>query len=144
MEAPHDLVYHHHRLLHGCGSSRLEQTRSNGANLSFPQEFGIGASLLPAGPSNPNPNRDNWLVGLVNAAPYISSAFIVCWLSDLINDFIGRRGIIFVAVRILILTPIGGALSHTWEQLFVIRLLMGLGLGLKGSCVPIFAVENSP
>jgi hypothetical protein len=48
-----------------------DQTGSNGANLSFPVEFGIAA---PAG--SPNFDRDNWLVGLVNSAPYIASAFM--------------------------------------------------------------------
>ena len=51
-----------------------DQTGSNGANLSFPQEFGIGAGSQP--PGTPNHERDNWLVGLVNAAPYIGSAFM--------------------------------------------------------------------
>lgn len=57
---------------------------------------------------------------------------------------------------------IGGALTQTWEQLFITRLLMGIGMGmiskgtllliyrltscigLKGSTAPIFAAENSP
>jgi hypothetical protein len=51
-----------------------DQTGSNGANLSFPEEFGIGAGSKPLG--TPNHDRDNWLVGLVNAAPYIGSALM--------------------------------------------------------------------
>lgn len=35
-------------------------------------------------------------------------------------------------------------MTQTWEQLFITRLLMGIGMGLKGSTVPIFAAENSP
>lgn len=72
------------------------------------------------------------------------SAFIGCWLSDPCNNYLGRRGVIFVSAIILILTPIGGAVSQTWEQLFVTRLLMGIGMGLKGATTPIFAAENSP
>ena len=41
-----------------------DQTGSNGANLSFPIEFGIGSES----------EKDTFLVGLVNAAPYIASA----------------------------------------------------------------------
>lgn len=44
-----------------------DQTGSNGANLSFPNDFGIGAGTEDPGPDNPNHDRDNWLVGLVNA-----------------------------------------------------------------------------
>lgn len=50
-----------------------DQTGSNGANLSFPTDLGIGQGTNP---KSPYANRDNWLVGLVNAAPYISCAFM--------------------------------------------------------------------
>lgn len=128
----------------GAAVQGWDQTGSNGANLSFPREFGIDGGERDPGPDNPYHDRDNWLVGLVNAAPYIASAFLGCWLSDPINYYIGRRGTIFVSAIFLILTPIGGAVSQNWQQLFITRLLMGIGMGLKGSCVPIFAAENSP
>lgn len=51
-----------------------DQTGSNGANLSFPTDLGIGHG---SDPNSPQANRDNWLVGLVNAAPYISCAFVL-------------------------------------------------------------------
>lgn len=35
-------------------------------------------------------------------------------------------------------------MSQTWEQLFVTRLLLGLGMGAKASTVPIYAAENTP
>ena len=38
-----------------------DQTGSNGANLSFPKEFGIGAG--EESPDTHNHDRDNWLVG---------------------------------------------------------------------------------
>lgn len=60
------------------------------------------------------------------------------------NNYIGRRGTIFVSAIFCLFTPIGGAVSQTWEQLLITRLLMGIGMGLKGSTVPIFAAENSP
>lgn len=128
----------------GAAVQGWDQTGSNGANLSFPQEFGIAGGFRPPGPSNPNYARDNWLVGLINAAPYFASAFIGCWISDPLNNVTGRRGAIFVAACILILTPIGSGLTQTWEQLLVCRLLMGLGMGLKLSTVPVFAAENAP
>ncbi|KAH7372043.1 hypothetical protein BKA66DRAFT_423365, partial [Pyrenochaeta sp. MPI-SDFR-AT-0127] len=125
----------------GAAVQGWDQTGSNGANLSFPVEFGIGE-----GETEGHPDRwtHNLIVGVVNAGPYIGSAFIGCWLSDPCNYFLGRRGTIFVSAIFCLLTPIGGALAQTWEQLFITRILMGIGMGLKGSTVPIFAAENSP
>jgi sugar porter (SP) family MFS transporter len=34
--------------------------------------------------------------------------------------------------------------SQNWQQLFVTRLLMGIGMGLKASTIPIFCAENTP
>ncbi|KAF3002955.1 hypothetical protein E8E13_004127 [Curvularia kusanoi] len=125
----------------GAAVQGWDQTGSNGANLSFPVEFGIGE-----GDTEGSPNRwnHNLLVGLVNAGPYIGSALIGCWVSDPCNYYFGRRGTIFISAIFCVLTPIGGGLSQTWEQLLITRILMGIGMGLKGSTVPIFAAENSP
>lgn len=115
------------------------QTGSNGANLSFPVEFGIGEGENEA---SPNYLRDNWLVGLVNAGPYIGSALLGCWLSDPVNNYLGRRGTIFVSAIFCLITPIGGALSQNWEQLLITRLLMGIGMGLKGATVCGLVVDQ--
>lgn len=42
------------------------------------------------------------------------------------------------------MTPIGGACAQNWEQLLATRLLLGIGMGIKASTVPVFAAENSP
>lgn len=39
---------------------------------------------------------------------------------------------------------IGSAFVQTWEQLLICRLLLGIGVGVKATTVPIFAAENSP
>ncbi|KAK0611377.1 hypothetical protein B0T14DRAFT_540502 [Immersiella caudata] len=111
-----------------------DQTGSNGANIFFPEIYGIGSGST----------RDSILVGLVNAGPYIGSAFIGCWLSDPINNWVGRRGVIFISAHFCIWPVIGSAFSNTWEQQLVNRLLMGIGMGVKASTVPIYAAENSP
>jgi len=67
-----------------------------------------------------------------------------CWLSDPINFYLGRRGAIFVSAIFCLVTPIAGAVTRTWGQLFATRVLMGIGMGLKGATVPIFAAENAP
>lgn len=73
----------------GAAVQGWDQTGSNGANLSFPKEFGIGH-----GEDKPSPNyhRDSWLVGMVNAGPYLGSAFIGCWLSDPCNYYFVSLG----------------------------------------------------
>lgn len=134
-----------------------DQEGSNGANLSFPAQFGIAAER-----GTPNFERDRWIVGLINAAPFIASAFLGCWLSDPLNRRFGRRGTIFFSAIFCLLAPIGSAFTQTWQQLFVslqymgrgdvelrigfqiVRLLLGIGMGAKGSTVPIYAAENSP
>lgn len=119
----------------GAAVQGWDQTGSNGANLSFPQAFGI-----PEDESVKN----QWLVGVVNAAPYLASAGCGCWLSDPCNRFLGRRGTIFISAIFCVLTPIGSAFTQTWPQLFVTRLLLGIGMGLKASTIPIFCAENTP
>jgi MFS family permease len=118
----------------GAAVQGWDQTGSNGANLSFPKVFGIGTTST----------RDTLLVGLVNSGPYIGSAFIGCWLSDPMNFYLGRRGAIFIAAIFCLLPVIGSGFTQSWPQLFGCRLLLGFGMGMKGSTVPIYAAENSP
>lgn len=56
----------------GAAVQGWDQTGSNGANIFFPTVYGIGGKSA----------HDQLLVGLVNAGPYIGSAFLGCWLSD--------------------------------------------------------------
>ncbi|GMF68794.1 unnamed protein product [Aspergillus oryzae] len=124
-----------------------------GANLSFPDALGIPEKgALKA--------RNQWLVGILNSyvlhisicsssdmetrAPYLATAFGGCWISDPLNKYLGRRGVIFISAIFCLLTPIGSAVAQTWPQLFVTRLLMGIGMGLKGATIPIYCAENTP
>ncbi|KAI0137450.1 hypothetical protein BJ170DRAFT_573023 [Xylariales sp. AK1849] len=118
----------------GAAVQGWDQEGSNGANLSFPTQFGIGTDST----------HDTLLVGLINSGPYIGSAFIGAWLSDPMNSYFGRRGTIFISGIFCLLTPIGGALTQNWPQFLITRLLLGIGMGIKASTVPIYAAENSP
>lgn len=118
----------------GAAVQGWDQTGTNGANLSFPVVFGLASGS----------DRDFWIVGLVNAAPYIGSAFVGCWISDPFNRYFARRGTIFASAIVLIATPIGGAVCTNWQQLFATRIIMGVGMGLKGATTPVFAAENAP
>ncbi|WWD16919.1 hypothetical protein CI109_101351 [Kwoniella shandongensis] len=123
----------------GAAVQGWDQTGSNGANLSFPIEFGINDAK-----TDPNWSTNQWLVGLVNAAPYIASALVGCWLNDPMNQYFGRRGVIFAAAVLCFIGPIASGFTHNWEQLFGCRIVLGVGMGLKGSTIPIFNAENVP
>ncbi|KAJ7928599.1 hypothetical protein B0H13DRAFT_1968080 [Mycena leptocephala] len=122
-----------------------DQTGSNGANLSFPvEQFNIDASG-----TGPTAERNQWIVGMINSAPYISSASLgECWLTDPLNNYFGRRGSgkmsLILKQFYLLNIVIGSGCAQTWPQLFVCRLLLGLGMGPKASTVPVYAAENTP
>ena len=110
--------------------------------MSFPAEFGLDHEIgTSAG------DRDEWIVGFVNSAPYISSALLGVWISDPLNNLFGRRGEIFITslsestnllsrnpltVTVLIATPIASGFTHSWEALAAVRLVLGIGMGAKG------------
>jgi MFS family permease len=118
----------------GAAVQGWDQTGTNGANLSFHDVFNLEDGV----------ERDYWIIGLVNAAPYLGSAFVGCWMADPFNHYLGRRGTIFASAIILIATPLGGAFCNSWQTLFATRIIMGLGMGLKGATTPVFAAENAP
>ena len=100
-----------------------DQTGSNGATVDFPEVFNINGDTL----------HDKMLVGLVNAAPYLGTAFFGCWMSDPLNDWVGRRGTIFFSANFCLWPVLGSAFCTTWQQLLGCRLLLGLGMGTKAS-----------
>jgi hypothetical protein len=55
----------------GAATQGWDQTGSNGANLSFPQEFGIASTV-----GQPSGEKDEWIVGFINSAPYLSAAVV--------------------------------------------------------------------
>ena len=65
-------------------------------------------------------------------------------MSDPLNNYLGRRGTIFISAMFCCLSVIGSACTQNWQQLFVTRLLLGVGMGCKASTVPIFCAENAP
>ncbi|WYZ35809.1 hypothetical protein EsH8_X_000456 [Colletotrichum jinshuiense] len=124
-----------------------DQTGSNGANLAFPVALGIPDSAGSAcGPvaSEGDCAKNSWIIGFVNSMPYITICLFACWISDPLNDLLGRRGVIFVAAIFSLIAPFGMAVSQTWGQLAASRMLLGIGMGLKEVTVPVFSAENSP
>ncbi|EKG12025.1 Sugar/inositol transporter, partial [Macrophomina phaseolina MS6] len=120
-----------------------DQTGSNGANLSFPDEFGISTKPDICGPKG-TCEKDEWIVGVVNSMPYIAIWLFAAWISDPLNDLIGRRGTIFVGAIFSLIAPFGMAVTQNWGQLIATRVLLGIGMGLKEVTVPVFSAETAP
>jgi sugar porter (SP) family MFS transporter len=118
-----------------------DQTGSNGANLSFPQSLGINDS---ADPCDATCNKNAWIVGFINAVPYITIAFAAGWASDPLNHLLGRRTTIFIGAIFSLCAPFGMAVSQHWGQLAVCRMLLGIGMGLKEVTVPVYSAEIAP
>ncbi|XPS80986.1 hypothetical protein M3J09_012930 [Ascochyta lentis] len=120
-----------------------DQTGSNGANLSFPQAFGIadvGPECVAAGTCE----RNSWIIGAINSSHYITIALLAGWLSDPWNNLIGQRGTIFIGAIFSLVAPIGQALARSWPQILACRILLGIGMGLKEVTVPVYSAENAP
>ncbi|KAK6846373.1 hypothetical protein PG987_001561 [Apiospora arundinis] len=106
-----------------CSIGAIEQgwaqASMNGANLYFPNEFGIGSSDF----------KDTLLVGLINSAIYLSTALVGAWLSEPLNRRFGRRGAVFAGALLCLLSNMASALSRSWPQLLLFRVVVGIGLG---------------
>lgn len=105
--------------------------RTSGLSVSSTlRELAVARSVLLA---DPTPRR-----------PYIASAALGCWLCDPVNNWLGRRGAIFISAIFCLFPVIAQGLCQTWVQLTMCRLLLGIGMGMKASSIPIFAAENTP
>lgn len=118
----------------GAATQGWDQTGSNGANLSFPQAFGIDNGT----------SRDAWLVGLINAIIFLTAGLIGAFIVDPLNKYLGRRGEIFLTACCLTACPIGSGFAKSWEGLFAARFVLGIGIGAKNATVPIYSAEMAP
>ncbi|KAM0206816.1 hypothetical protein ACHAPA_005484 [Fusarium lateritium] len=119
----------------GAATQGWDQTGSNGANLSFPEEFGLHEDTSV---------RDQWIVGLVNSIIFLTAGLIGAFIVDPLNHYLGRRGEIFVTACCLTATPIASGFTHSWQTLFAVRFIMGIGIGAKNATVPIYSAEMAP
>jgi sugar porter (SP) family MFS transporter len=115
----------------------MDEAVINGANLFFAPQFHIDSK-------SGNASRNEWLLGLVNSAPYLCCAVLGCWLTEPLNNWLGRRGTIFVCATISFLACIWQGVTNSWQHLFVARFVLGLGIGPKSSTVPVYAAECAP
>lgn len=106
-----------------------DNTGANGANLSFPQEFGIA--------------HRHWLVGVINAAPALFG-LLSAWAADPVNQLLGRRGTIFATNLFVVFPVLAQGFAKNWVDLMICRLFMGIGMGIKISTIPVYSAEVSP
>ncbi|KAG7713583.1 hypothetical protein KL913_004923 [Ogataea haglerorum] len=118
----------------GAAVQGMDETVINGAQLYYPKEFGIDKGT----------DRDTWLVGLVNCAPYLCCSTISCWMTDWLNEKFSRRGTIFITCAISALTCIWSGLVNNWWHLFIARFFLGFGIGPKSTTVPVYSSECAP
>lgn len=110
------------------------QTSMNGANLYFPQALGIGSTST----------HDVFIVGLINSGIYLSVGLWGAWLSQPLNNRLGRRGAIFTGSALCLVANLGSAMSWNWLVLLFFRLLLGTGLGINASTISVYAAECAP
>ena len=121
-----------------CSLGAIEQgwsqTGMNGANLYLPHAFG----LEDHGP------RSSFILGTINCALYLAQGLIGAWISEPVNNRLGRRGGIFLATICCLIGNLGSGVSFSWPVLVLFRLILGTGLGLNSSTVNVFAAESAP
>jgi MFS family permease len=52
---------------------------------------------------------------------------MAAWLADPLNNWLGRRGVIFVTGLFCIFPILGQGLTQNWWSLLICRLIMGIG-----------------
>ncbi|RMJ18407.1 hypothetical protein BHE90_001271 [Fusarium euwallaceae] len=114
----------------GAATQGWDQTGANGANLSFPKEFGIEDQF--------------WTIGIINSIIFLTAGLIGAFIVDPLNHYFGRRGEIFITACCLVATPIGSGFAKSWQGLFAARFVMGIGIGAKNATVPIYSAEMAP
>ncbi|GAA5988762.1 hypothetical protein JCM5350_002929 [Sporobolomyces pararoseus] len=115
------------------------ESATNDTNLFWAPQFGL---ITERGA--PGADRNEWLLGLVNGAPYLCCAVIGCWLTAPLNNWLGRRGTIFLTATLSALTCIWSGCTNSWEHLFAARFVLGLGIGPKSATVPVYGAETAP
>ncbi|KAH0334971.1 MFS transporter, partial [Aureobasidium melanogenum] len=113
----------------GSAVQGWDNTGANGANLSFPEEFGIA--------------DQPWLIGVINASPSLFG-LLSAWAADPVNNYLGRRGTIFLTGLFVVFPVLAQGFTKDWIGLMICRLFMGLGMGIKISTIPIYSAEVSP
>ena len=115
-----------------------------GANQSWPDELGLKTGLTGS-TKEKGRTGDLWRFSATNAIVYFSASTLGAFFCDPLTEIVtGRRGALFVSAIFTFAASIGAAYSHSWQELFATRVLLGIGMGAKSSVVPVYESEVSP
>ncbi|MCU1683379.1 MAG: sugar porter family transporter [Amycolatopsis sp.] len=81
--------------------------------------------------------------GVVTASLSVGAIFGAAF-SARTNDRLGRRRTIMVAAVIVIIGTLAATFSPSFELLIISRFIIGLGIGLSSSTVPVYLSELAP
>ncbi|KZZ86643.1 MFS sugar transporter [Ascosphaera apis ARSEF 7405] len=112
----------------------MDETVVNGAQILYKPQLGIGRET----------QRDAWLTGLVNSAPYLCCAVAGSWLTVPFNHWFGRRGTILLTCCFSAIACLWQGFVNTWWHMFIARFFLGFGIGPKSATVPMYVAEMTP
>ncbi|KAJ0168578.1 putative polyol transporter 2 [Colletotrichum tanaceti] len=118
------------------------QASFNGSSL-YDTEFGLDTLVVDGRIKNSKPGVDDWKLGAANASPFFFAAILGCPLALPVNHYLGRKGGMAVAAFLILVSSLASAFATNWQQLFGIRLVNGIGMGLKAVSTPILASETA-
>ncbi|KUI57413.1 Sugar carrier protein A [Cytospora mali] len=99
------------------------------------------ASIYARWPQSGGQQLGDWKLGAMNASPFFAAAVIGAPSALLFNYWIGRRGAITVAAVMILASSLGAAWTTSWWQLLCVRIVNGVGMGIKAVSTPILAGE---
>ncbi|OLL27129.1 putative polyol transporter 1 [Neolecta irregularis DAH-3] len=115
----------------------MDETVVNGAQIFYKKHFKLEPPYM-------SQSKSSWLVGLINSAPYLCCAVLGCWITEPLNNLLGRRGVIFLSCLVAGAASIWEGVANSWVNLFMARFVLGLGIGSKSTTVPVYAAECAP
>jgi hypothetical protein len=98
-------------------------------------------TLHLAGPGDPK--LHDFQLGAMNASPFLTAALLGAPLSVPTNYYIGRRGSLLVSAVLIVASSLASAFAQTWIQLLGVRIIGGVGMGIKAISAPILASESA-
>ncbi|KAH8174787.1 sugar transporter domain-containing protein [Sarocladium implicatum] len=113
------------------------QSSFNGATL-YKAQWGLEDNTTEA-----SAGSDEWQLGATNASPWFFAAILGCPLALPINYYYGRRGGLAVAAFLIFVSSLAAVWADTWPKLFGIRIINGIGMGIKAVSTPILASETA-
>ncbi|KAK2064412.1 hypothetical protein LY76DRAFT_532982 [Colletotrichum caudatum] len=117
------------------------QASLNGSSL-YDTQLGLNTTAETTGKGAPL-GDDDWKLGAANASPFLFAAALGCPLALPVNHYLGRKGGMIIAALLIFASSLASAFATNWRQLFGIRLVNGIGMGLKAVSTPILASETA-